>query len=81
RPMVEVNCADLTHSLVESELFGHVKGSFTGAASDKLGKLEAGHGGTVFLDEVGELSPGGQAKLLRFLQERVIERVGSTKPI
>jgi transcriptional regulator with GAF, ATPase, and Fis domain len=77
RPFVPVNCAGLTESLLESELFGHVRGSFTGAYRDKLGKLQAAHGGTVFLDEVGEMSLRMQALLLRFLESGEIQAVGS----
>ncbi|MHB8254822.1 MAG: sigma-54-dependent transcriptional regulator, partial [Acidiferrobacter sp.] len=76
RPFVEVNCASLAPSLLESELFGHCKGAFTGAIKDKVGRLESAHGGTLFLDEIGTLSVEGQAKLLRFLQDKVFERVG-----
>src|SRR6185503_14206676 len=81
KAFVAINCATLTESLLESELFGHEKGSFTGAVSQKRGKLELADGGTVFLDEVGELSPAIQAKLLRALQTREFERVGGTRPI
>ena len=77
RPFVPVNCAGLTESILESELFGHVKGSFTGAYRDKLGKLQAAHRGTVFLDEVGEMSLRMQAMLLRFLENGEIQAVGS----
>ncbi len=81
RPFVVVNCTTLTESLLEAELFGHVKGAFTGAISDHVGKLEVANHGTVLIDEVGDLSLSGQAKLLRFLQEKIIERVGSNKSI
>ncbi len=82
-PFVIVNCAAIVETLFESELFGHVKGSFTGAAGDKVGMFEAAHGGVLFLDEVEELSLPGQAKLLRILQERKVQRVGTTtsKPV
>ena len=80
-PFVAVNCSALAESLLESELFGHEKGAFTGAASMKKGRFELADGGTLFLDEIGELSPDLQVKLLRVLQEKVFERVGGTKPI
>jgi DNA-binding NtrC family response regulator len=76
-PFIAVNCAGLTETLLESELFGHVKGSFTGAYRDKLGKLEQAHGGTLFLDEVGEMSLRMQALLLRFLEHGELQRVGA----
>jgi two-component system nitrogen regulation response regulator NtrX len=81
RPFVEVNCAAIPSELIESELFGHVKGSFTGAVSDRSGKFEQADGGTLFLDEVGDMSLPAQAKLLRVLQEGVVTRVGGSKPI
>jgi transcriptional regulator with GAF, ATPase, and Fis domain len=81
RPFVAINCAALPDTLVESELFGHERGAFTGALVQKKGKLEIADGGTLFLDEIGELSPPTQAKLLRVLQEREFERVGGTRPI
>jgi len=80
-PFVVVNCAAIPESLIESELFGHVKGAFTGAVSDHAGKFERAQGGTLFFDEIGELHPALQAKLLRAIQEREIERVGGTRPV
>jgi two-component system response regulator AtoC len=80
-PWVAINCATLSESLLESELFGHEKGAFTGAAARKRGRIELAHGGTFFLDEVGELRPALQARLLRVLQERTFERVGGTQSI
>jgi Nif-specific regulatory protein len=81
KPFVAVNCAALTDTLLESEFFGHEKGSFTGAIAQKRGKLEVAEGGTIFLDEIGEMAPGLQAKLLRVLQEHSFERVGGTRLI
>ena len=81
KPLVVLNCAALPEPLLESELFGHEKGSFTGAAGRKLGKFETAHEGTLFLDEIGEMAPGIQAKLLRVLQEGVFYRVGGNIPI
>ncbi len=81
RAFVAINCAAITDTLLESELFGHEKGAFTGATGQQKGKLELADGGTLFLDEIGELAAGLQAKLLRVLQEREFERVGGTRPI
>jgi two-component system nitrogen regulation response regulator NtrX len=81
RPFVEVNCAAIPSELIESELFGHMKGSFTGAFADRAGKFEQADGGTLFLDEVGDMSLSAQAKLLRVLQEGVVTRIGGSKAI
>ena len=80
-PMIEVNCAAIPSELIESELFGHVKGAFTSANKDRAGKFEAANGGTIFLDEIGDMSLSAQAKVLRALQENKISRVGSDKDI
>jgi len=80
-PMIEVNCAAIPSELIESELFGHVKGAFTSANKDRAGKFEAANGGTIFLDEVGDMSLSAQAKVLRALQENKVQRVGSDKDI
>ncbi len=81
QPFIKVNCAALTESLLESELFGHERGAFTGAVGDRKGRFEQAHGGSLFLDEVGDISPSFQAKLLRVLQEREFERVGGNRSI
>jgi Nif-specific regulatory protein len=81
KPFIKVNCAALPESLIESELFGHEKGSFTGASNTRIGRFEAANGGTIFLDEFGDIPASTQVKLLRVIQEREIERIGSTKPI
>src|ERR1700733_13513379 len=80
-PFVRVNCGALTESLLESELFGHVRGSFTGAVANRTGRFEAAHTGTIFLDEINSTTPKLQVKLLRVLQEREFERVGDTQTI
>ncbi len=81
KPLVSVNCAALSPTLLESELFGHVKGAYTGADSNRTGRFEQAHQSTLFLDEIGEIAPELQVKLLRVLQERTIERVGNNQPI
>jgi len=81
KPLVKLNCSALPESLLESELFGHVKGAFTGAVQDRIGRFQKAQGGTIFLDEVGDLSPRIQGQLLRVLQEREFERVGDSTPI
>ena len=80
-PIIEVNCAAIPSELIESELFGHVKGAFTSAVKDRAGKFEAADGGTIFLDEIGDMSLSAQAKVLRALQENLIQRVGADKDI
>lgn len=80
-PIIEVNCAAIPSELIESELFGHVKGAFTSAVKDRAGKFEAADGGTIFLDEIGDMSLSAQAKVLRALQENLIQRVGAEKDI
>src|SRR5690554_3300930 len=80
-PLIEVNCAAIPSELIESELFGHVKGAFTSAVKDRAGKFEAAHKGTIFLDEIGDMSLAAQAKVLRALQENIINRVGADKDI
>jgi transcriptional regulator with PAS, ATPase and Fis domain len=81
KPFIKINCVAIPESLLESELFGHEKGAFTGAVSQKIGKFESAHGGTIFLDEIGDMPLTTQAKLLRVLQEKEFERVGGTKTI
>ena len=81
KAFIELNCAAIPSELIESELFGHMRGSFTGAVIDRAGKFEQADGGTLFLDEVGDLSLAAQAKLLRVLQEGVVTRIGGTKAV
>jgi len=81
KPFIKVNCSALNENLLESELFGHVKGAYTGAEKTRIGRFEAAHGGTIFLDEIGDISPAIQVKLLRTLEEKEIERVGDHQPI
>lgn len=81
KPLIKVNCSALSENLLESELFGYVKGAYTGATADKMGRIEKANGGTLFLDEIGDISHKIQLQLLRFLQEKVIERVGDSTPI
>src|SRR5262249_3456618 len=81
KPFVSVRCGALPSGLVESELFGHEKGAFTGATTQRIGRFELAQGGTLFLDEIGEISPDIQVKLLRVLQEREFERVGGTRTL
>jgi transcriptional regulator with PAS, ATPase and Fis domain len=81
QPFVKINCVAIPEGLLESELFGHEKGAFTGAVARKIGKFEIANGGTIFLDEIGDMQPATQAKLLRVLQEKEFERVGGTQPI
>jgi len=81
RPMIKVNCGAIPPTLIESEFFGHERGAYTGAVSRQVGRFEAAHQGTILLDEVGELPPSAQVKLLRVIQERVVERLGNSQPI
>ncbi|MCH8156557.1 MAG: sigma-54 factor interaction domain-containing protein, partial [Nitrospinae bacterium] len=81
KPFIAVNCGAIPHELLESELFGYEKGAFTGAVNTRIGRLELADGGTIFLDEIGDMPPQLQVKLLRVLAEREIDRLGGTKPI
>ena len=81
KPFISINCGAIPDNLLESELFGHVKGAFTGAVSHRIGKFEVAHGGTIFLDEIGEMPMALQVKLLRVLQERVVDKIGESRPI
>lgn len=81
KPLIKVHCAALSENLLESELFGHVKGAFTGAINDRIGRFEMANGGTIFLDEIGDLSPKLQVQLLRVIQERTFEKVGDSTPV
>jgi two-component system, NtrC family, response regulator HydG len=81
KPLVKVNCSALSENLLESELFGHVRGAFTGAVKSKIGRFQLAHGGTIFLDEIGDISPAIQQRLLRVLQEQEFERVGDSHPV
>lgn len=81
KPMIKVNCGAIPDNLLESELFGYEKGAFTGAASSKPGRFEFADGGTIFLDEIGDIAPQLQVKLLRVLQERTFERLGGIRPV
>jgi len=81
KPLIDVNCAAIPDELIESELFGHEKGAFTGATTKKRGKFEIANGGTIFLDEIGDMSLKTQAKILRILQEQKFERVGGTRTL
>lgn len=81
KPFIKVNCGALPETIIESEFFGHEKGAFTGAIAQRKGRFELAHGGSIFLDEVGDLSPATQIKLLRVLQEKEFERVGGTTTI
>src|SRR5512144_556119 len=80
-PFIQMNCASLNEQLLESELFGHKKGSFTGAVSDRIGRFEAAHNGVLFLDAIGDMPAAMQVKLLRVLEEKLVERIGDHKPI